>query len=805
MPVFFSFIVLALASSVIAADATLGQDQEISENTEVPAPLLPTSDQIMQKEIDRRRENAFRWNEILDLAERLYQAGEWKHAESKFRLILNETDGQPFSSGYHQRSRIGVAKCLVAEAMAKKEEGKIGEAAILIKQAESIDPQNRALGKQSAAFSEESDIASDRYNNNPALTEDLMTKTSDIKKLLAMSDQLTETGQFKLARDRLDDVLRIDPYNRAARAKIEVLEKKRVIAADTRYRASREKALAEVTEAWLPPPPAKVDEKRRRSSGAAGSSNVAEVLKTLSSIMIPELVFNDKPIREAVDELQRLSEQNDVNHVGLNFVLRLPSPADGKNDPETATVSLELQNVSLQTALKYLCEQVRGIDKLRFEVEDNAVMLLPITESGGQMETRSYNLPSSLIANLGTSESDPQKLGDKLLENIGADAKITGAKAICFRETGKMVVRNTANELNKIEQRLRDAQGEPPQRQFEVETKFLQFTENDVKNFTFNLQMSGSSVIPAPGQPGAIYNPGSASGGTDGLRGTAGLSPGGASALALQSLLDPTYPQYASNQVGVNATVFGKGFSAMLQLLQNAIGRDLVASPRVTLPDGKQSKIVISREMYYPTSYTQPTVPNNDQGVGAGFILPSNPTGFEPRNIGVTLEVKGESTSIPKAVDLDFSNLLVEDFEGFVNYGANISTVSFGEGPQTTGSTTVVDPISVQIGQAPYLVPIFTKRSLQSRIRLLDGETVGIGGLIADSIQRVEDKVPGLGDVPMLGRLFRSEVSQKIKSNLVIFCTLRIIKPDGSLVFPDDETNPEYGQDQSAEMMSAIP
>jgi general secretion pathway protein D len=257
--------------------------------------------------------------------------------------------------------------------------------------------------------------------------------------------------------------------------------------------------------------------------------------------------------------------------------------------------------------------------------------------------------------------------------------------------------------------------------------------------------------------------------------------------------------------VGVNATVFGKGFSAMLQLLQNAIGKDLVASPRVTLPDGKQSKIVISREMYYPTSYTQPTVPNNDQGVGAGFILPSNPTGFEPRNIGVTLEVKGESTSIPKAVDLDFSNLLVEDFEGFVNYGAQISTVSFGEGPQTTGSATVVDPTSVQIGQAPYLVPIFTKRSLQSRIRLLDGETVGIGGLIADSIQRVEDKVPGLGDVPMLGRFFRSEVSQKIKSNLVIFCTLRIIKPDGSLAFPDDETNPEYGQDQSAEMMSAIP
>jgi len=801
---FHLWAILLAMPAFIQAEELSPPDGTTGENG-VKADPMATSDQIMQKEIDRRRETAFRWNEVLDLGERLYQAGEWKHAEAKFRLVLGETDGEAFSAGFHRRAQIGVAKSLAAEALAKKESGNLGEAAVLMKQAEDMDPQNRALSQQAASLQEESSLSNKAFPENSAVTEELMTKTSDIKKLLSLADQLTETGQYKLARERLNDVMRIDPYNRAARAKIEILEKKRILMADERYRASREKALAEVTEAWLPPPPAKVDGKRTRSSGIASSSNAAEVLRALSTITIPELVFSEKPIRDAVDELQRLSVQNDPSHQGLNFVLRLPSKAEGKEDPEAATVSLELQNVTLQTAVKYLCEQVRGIDKLRSEVEENAVLLLPVTETGGELETRSYNLPSSLIANLGTSESDPQKLGAQLLENIGVNVKIADSSAICFRETGKLVVRSTPNEMSKIEQRLRDAQGEPPQRQFEVETKFLQFTENDVKNFTFNLQMSGSSAIPAPGQAGQIYNPASASGGTDGLRGTAGLNPGGASALALQSLLDPTYPQYASNQVGVNATVFGKGFAAMLQLLQNAIGRDLVASPRVTLPDGKQSKIVISREMYYPTSYTQPTVPNNDQGVGAGFILPSNPTGFEPRNIGVTLEVKGESTSIPKAVDLDFSNMLVEDFEGFVNYGADIATVSFGQGPTTTGSVRVVDPVSVPIGQAPYLVPIFSKRSLQTRVRLLDGETVGMGGLIADSIQKVEDKVPGLGDVPLVGRLFRSEVSQKIKSNLVIFCTLRIIKPDGSLAFPDDETNPEYGQDQSAEMMSAIP
>jgi general secretion pathway protein D len=365
--------------------------------------------------------------------------------------------------------------------------------------------------------------------------------------------------------------------------------------------------------------------------------------------------------------------------------------------------------------------------------------------------------------------------------------------------------------LNKIEQRIRDAQGEKAQKQFEVETKFLQFSDNDVKNLTFNLSvaMYQNNLFPgtgsySPGSPGAIYTP-NATGGTDGLRGTAGLNQNGVSVVALQSLLDPTYPQDASNQIGVNAQILGRGVSALLQLLQNAIGKDLVAAPRVTLADGKESKIIISRQMFYPTSYTQPTVPNNDQGVGAGFILPSNPTGFESRDIGVTLTVKGESTSIPRAVDLDFTKLEVDDFEGFVNYGAQIATVSFGEGPLTTGSVTVVPPVSSPVGQAPFLVPIFSKRSLQSRVRLLDGETVGLGGLISESVQLVDDKVPGLGDMPLVGRLFRSEASQKIKYNLVIFCTVRIIEPDGSLSFPEDNDNPEYAQAGSAEMMPSVP
>ena len=197
--------------------------------------------------------------------------------------------------------------------------------------------------------------------------------------------------------------------------------------------------------------------------------------------------------------------------------------------------------------------------------------------------------------------------------------------------------------------------------------------------------------------------------------------------------------------------------------------------------------------MYYPTSYTQPTVPSNDQGIGAGFILPSNPTGFEYRDVGVSLMVTAKSTPNLGTVDLDFGNLLVDDFEGFVDYGATINTVTFGNSPFINGSPTTSPPVSTPVSQAPFLVPIFSKRSLQTRVRLEDGQTVAMGGLLAESVQLVDDAVPGLGDMPIIGTLFRSKASQKVKSNLVIFCTVRIILPNGEPKYKEEDSQKSAG------------
>ena len=68
-----------------------------------------------------------------------------------------------------------------------------------------------------------------------------------------------------------------------------------------------------------------------------------------------------------------------------------------------------------------------------------------------------------------------------------------------------------------------------------------------------------------------------------------------------------------------------------------------------------------------------------------------------------------------------------------------------------------------------------------------DGQTIVMGGLIAEKVTKVRDKVPVLGDLPLIGRLFRSEAKASSKKNLVIFVTPTIIDPAGNRVHdPDD-------------------
>lgn len=88
-------------------------------------------------------------------------------------------------------------------------------------------------------------------------------------------------------------------------------------------------------------------------------------------------------------------------------------------------------------------------------------------------------------------------------------------------------------------------------------------------------------------------------------------------------------------------------------------------------------------------------------------------------------------------------------------------------------------------GQLP--LPHFRLRQLTTSVVVWDGQTVVLGGLISESSSKNKDKVPLLGDLPVFGRLFRSESSKTQKRNLVIFVTPTMIDPSGNRKHSEEE------------------
>jgi general secretion pathway protein D len=116
---------------------------------------------------------------------------------------------------------------------------------------------------------------------------------------------------------------------------------------------------------------------------------------------------------------------------------------------------------------------------------------------------------------------------------------------------------------------------------------------------------------------------------------------------------------------------------------------------------------------------------------------------------------------------------LIPSLTDFIGYDTppNIASV--------TGGLNVV--------QLPVILPDFTVRQVVTTVNIWDNQTVVIGGLISSQVSTTKDKVPVLGDIPLIGNLFQSSSKSTIKKNLMIFVTATIVDPAGNRVHSDDE------------------
>ena len=89
----------------------------------------------------------------------------------------------------------------------------------------------------------------------------------------------------------------------------------------------------------------------------------------------------------------------------------------------------------------------------------------------------------------------------------------------------------------------------------------------------------------------------------------------------------------------------------------------------------------------------------------------------------------------------------------------------------------------------PMEQPFFKERSINTHVTLYNGSTIVMGGLITEERKSMEDKIPFLGDIPFIGRLFRSRSEWSNKRNLLIFVSARLVDPNGRQIIQNQDSD----------------
>jgi general secretion pathway protein D len=230
-----------------------------------------------------------------------------------------------------------------------------------------------------------------------------------------------------------------------------------------------------------------------------------------------------------------------------------------------------------------------------------------------------------------------------------------------------------------------------------------------------------------------------------------------------------------------------------------------MSAPSVTTKSGTRATMEVTREFIYPTEFDPPQLPQGGGGnvtLGGGggtqIATPTTPTAFEMRRTGVILEAEPTVGADGNTIELTLAPEVTE-FDGFINYGSPIlSPSSSSFQPLTAGAGAILG--YVPLAQPERLItpntinqPVFSVRKVSTGVSIWDGQTVVLGGLIREDVQDVEDKIPVLGDLPFIGRLFRSESENHSKRNLMIFVTAHLIDPSGQRVKNNQPAAPAIG------------
>lgn len=271
--------------------------------------------------------------------------------------------------------------------------------------------------------------------------------------------------------------------------------------------------------------------------------------------------------------------------------------------------------------------------------------------------------------------------------------------------TNSLIITAPADEMQNILAVIR--QLDIRRAQVLVEAVIAEITEDNTREFGINFLIDGS----AKDVPIGYTNLG---GGTEGALGIGA------------AIANNTPPPSLGSGISLALGRFGSGeidFGFLVRAIASDADNNILSTPSLMTLDNEEAEIVVGSNVPFVTGTTLSADNSNPFQT------------IERQDIGLTLKVKpqiNEGNTIKMVLEQEVSN---------------VSTTAL------TGATDIVT----------------SKRSIKTTVLVEDGQTLVLGGLIDDQIADVEEKVPLLGDIPVLGNLFRYRSTKKTKQNLLIF------------------------------------
>lgn len=772
--------------------------------TETETTALSPEEILAQQEEVRREAQEVEGLKILSSAKEAMSRNEFDEALLLFNQALSVLPTRAHTVDIRNQARQDQAQCEYRIAVKYHQQGNLEEARKAINRALGYVPSHksaRRLGEQ---------IARDESRKMMAkpppirLTPERLDKEKRIKEALSRGQQYMAIREYDKAAQEFNSVLFEDKGNEDATAHLRKIAEKGYQLETDQYEWVRKQMIAQVRDAWTPPLKPETAGPIKPPEGTEMIQPEKQRLqRKLNTIVIPQLDFRQANIVDVIKYLDQQSiiadTESPAGEKGVNIILNLKYPgqmetpaasiavpdideeawlgsaeisAASATPPAIPTVTLTLRNIVLLDAIKFITE----VTGLKYRIESNVVVITPADVAMGEIVTRTYRVQPGFMGDISgaamaagggiTAELRPigpisGEGGDVKRFFVDAGVPFPSGTSIKYQPSlNLLIVANTSENLEKFEQILSKLNVVPVQ--IEIEARFVEIGQTDLEelglewlltdNWEIAQDASANASVPVSARKRIQIDQNNI---TKGLRNldaaSGGAIAGGnkASILSISSIL--TNPE----------------LSVILHALEQQSGANLLSAPKVTTKSGTTAEIKEVRELIYPTSFEQST-----QTAGSQTSTTVNnqltqivvtPSGFQTRDTGVILNVTPTVGTDGFTIDLIMMPQVVE-LADWIDYGASVT-----------------DPGGVP-RQISMPQPIFHSRSITTSISIWDGQTVVMGGLITEQHSTTVDKIPFLGDIPLIGYLFQSKTSNSIKKNLLIFVTANLVDPAGNKI-----------------------